>query len=448
MLLSALVAVVVFGVVAYAVLTMALRRRSHRPTNAPPGTYLWVFVVPALDEAGALRATLDSLLALDDDHTRVLVVDDASDDETAAIAASYTRSRVWLLRRHLPLARKGKGAALNHAYQAIRRNVAEAGVRADRVILGIVDGDGRLAPDVTHVVGPSFTDPSVGAVQVQVRVADRRLGWLARIQDLELLTTTSLTQRPRQDHGSVGLGGNGHFTRLAALESLGTHPWTDCLTEELELGLRLGIAGWQTRFTSATEVAQHAPTSLRSVARQRTRWMQGLLQCWEHVPAVVRSQLPTVTVLDLLLCLATPLLALVASVLYGIPSLLVLAGTAWLLATGSVGGDAWPWLVLAYLLLVGPALALSFLYRHKAGDLSLWRTVAVAHLLVAYSVVWYAAAWRALARTATGRHAPTTPRHTVRPGPTTTTTSTTQVLPDAVTRTARPTPSTGVVDPG
>jgi 1,2-diacylglycerol 3-beta-glucosyltransferase len=396
MLLTALATTVAFGLVASIVLTLALARRTRPGGPHRPPKMLWVFVVPALDEAPALRRTLDSLLAIDDDRTRVLVVDDA------AIAAGYPRSQVWLLHPHRPLARKGKAAALNHAYQVIRRHATAAGVPTDQVILGIVDGDAHLAPDVTHVIGPAFADPTVGAVQVQVRAANRRLGWLPRLHDVELLTS-SRTRRARRDLGRVGLGGNGHFTRLAALESLGNHPWTDCPTEELELGLRLGAAGWQARSTGATELAQHAPTDLRRATRQRTRSMQGHLQCWRHVPALVRSPLPTVTVLDLLVRLATPLVTLVASVVYGLPSLLVVVSATWLVATGAIGADAWPWLVLAYLLVVGPALALSLLYRHRARELSLWRTVALAHLLTLYSAVWYVAAWRALGRVLTGR---------------------------------------------
>ena len=62
------------------------------------------------------------------------------------------------------------------------------------------------------------------------------------------MTFTEIFQRGRQRVGSVGLGGNGQFTRLTALQSLATAPWTDCLTEDLDLGIRLLCRGWVNDF--------------------------------------------------------------------------------------------------------------------------------------------------------------------------------------------------------
>src|SRR5947209_12928027 len=113
---------------------------------------------------------------------------------------------------------------------------------------------------------------------------------LARMQDVEFVTFTEVFQRGRQSVGSVGLGGNGQFTRLSALQSLGNAPWTDCLTEDLDLGIRLTLNGWKNRCCSRTHVSQQAVTTPRRLLRQRTRWFQGHLQCWTRVPAVIRSR--------------------------------------------------------------------------------------------------------------------------------------------------------------
>jgi 1,2-diacylglycerol 3-beta-glucosyltransferase len=391
---------------AYLVLTVVLALRPRPPVGPAPADLWWVVVVPALDEERVLRTTLDSITAIEAPRVRALVVDDGSSDATAEIAASYPRQRVWLLRRQPPEARQGKGAALNEAYRLVRQRVEEAGIDPAHVIVGIVDGDGRVDPDVVERVGPCFADPTVGAVQLQVRIYNRAMGWLARFQDYEFLTFSTLTQRAREHLGSVGLGGNGQFSRLAALDAVaepGTGPWSDCLTEDLDLGVRLAMAGWSNRFTSATEVRQQGLVSVSSVVRQRTRWMQGHFQCWRHIPALLRSSLPGVTVLDLLWYLAAPAVSLVVSVVFGLATVVLAASVGLALLTRGGLALTW-WLVPLYLLSFGPALVLSLAYRRQAGDIGLARALAMAHLLCLYNVVWYAATWRALGRVVLGRH--------------------------------------------
>ena len=69
----------------------------------------------------------------------VVVDDDASDDGTAAIARLAAEEmdqaeRVILVRRTLPNARVGKGAALNKGLQEIKQDVESRGLEPDRVI--------------------------------------------------------------------------------------------------------------------------------------------------------------------------------------------------------------------------------------------------------------------------------------------------------------------------
>ncbi len=107
---------------------------------------------------------------------------------------------------------------------------------------------------------------------------------LARMQDFEFVTFTEIFQRARQHIGSVGLGGNGQFNRLSALQSLGLAPWTHCLTEDLDLGIQLLTRGWQNCYCPTTHVSQQAVVELRRLVRQRARWFQGNLQCWRAHP--------------------------------------------------------------------------------------------------------------------------------------------------------------------
>ena len=391
--LATVVAVLVLG---YLALTVVLARRPLPvPTSGRTPSH-WVIVIPARDEEAVIRTTVLSALDAIGSRGWVVVVDDASEDGTAEAVQSLDDPRVWLFERRLPNARLGKGEALNEAYAAIRKRVEGEGLDPRDVVLGIVDADGRLAPGCVDTVAAHFRTPTVGAVQIRVRIRNRAQ-WLGLFQDYEFLVFSSLTQTARERMGSVGLGGNGQFTRLAALDSVGPRPWSDCLTEDLDLGIRLVIEGWSNRYSDATSVDQQGVDTVRALLRQRTRWMQGHFQCWRLLPRLFMSQAPTVTVLDLGYYLMSPLLVLVASMVFTVPILfaigaLVLHPGFFATAFGLV------YLAVLYVLTFTPSLLLAWLYRRRSGDISRRKAIALAHALSIYNYAWYIAEWRALGR--------------------------------------------------
>lgn len=371
---------------------LSRRRLTPAPDLGPPLFY--VFLVPALDEELVIANTLDSLLELPADRTFVVVIDDGSTDGTADIVRHYSAERVRLFQRVAPNARVGKGAALNAAYLDVCRR---AGTNLDRMVIGVVDADGRLAPDVLDHVDPILREPGVGAVQLMVRILNRS-HLLTRFQDFEFVSFSALLQRGRQHIGSVGLGGNGQFVRLSALRSLGDAPWSDCLTEDLDLGIRIAIAGWDNRFTAASVVAQQGVTDLRVLWRQRTRWIHGHMQCWSLIPGIVRSDLPTRTVADLLYYLAAPIILALASVLFTVPLVYLIVGVITGISFGGMGwGPAVAWVVW-YLVAFSPAILLGVAYHRTARDVSFVRSMVLSHLLLFYNYIWYAAVWRAVGR--------------------------------------------------
>lgn len=299
----------IISFLAYGVIAAAVSRRGT--TAADPGSFVFVYLVPCLNEELVIGASLGRLLAIPQREALILVVDDGSDDSTAAIVGEWSAAdpRVRLLRRVAPDARKGKGAALNAAYAYLRNEILprQPDWDAERVVVVVVDADGRLQPDAPSRVAPLFEPPRIAAVQIGVRMYNRDAGWLARMQDMEFLVFTEVFQRARQHWGNAGLGGNGQFVRWTALEALGDEPWTDYLTEDLDMGLRLQALGWRTAFTPATFVSQEGLTSIRPLMRQRTRWFQGHLQCWSRLSALLRSPgLSVGRVIDLVVYLVSP----------------------------------------------------------------------------------------------------------------------------------------------
>lgn len=396
--------VLILGSVCYGLLLFALSRfeRMSDPTihNSPlaidPKDRDVVFLIPCLNEAEVIGASLDRLTALDHLKIHILVIDDGSDDATADIVAANPDPRVKLLRRVLPNARQGKGEALNAAVNHLRSGALGEHFVPDDAIIVVVDADGRLEPHVLDVVLPTFNDPEMGGVQIGVRINNRTVNMLARMQDIEFVLYTQVFQRGRRHLGSVGLGGNGQFVRFTALNSLGEAPWTKSLAEDLDLGIRLMLAGWSTEFCSSTSVHQQGLVDIKRWVKQRTRWFQGHLQSWELMPWVL-SKLSGTRRLDLGYHITSPYLLLVAS-LFTIAFGLWVVSLGAALLTGTLTFSLW-WLS-AYAIAFGPVMLYGTIYwqEERHSGLSWWAAVGVFHLFALYATLWYLAGWRAAFR--------------------------------------------------
>ncbi len=277
---------ILFGVCLVVVVAMFLWSlllfvRAHdailHPPAAPEGLqddFAWVFLVPALNEEVTIADSVGRLLRIPVARRRIVVIDDGSSDSTPEILAAIDDPDLFVLRREKPDAQRGKAAALNYAWRALREHRER-----ERTIVVIVDADGRLHGSAPRFVASHFAEPTVGGVQSLVRIYNRRapLAWL---QDVEFAVYGHLFQAGRDHWGTAGMGGNGQFNRLAALDAIADEegPWRDKLTEDQDLGLRLLAAGWEGRQDLRAKVDQQGLSRLRPLFRQRTRWSQGNLQ--------------------------------------------------------------------------------------------------------------------------------------------------------------------------
>ncbi|HJW05978.1 MAG TPA: glycosyltransferase family 2 protein [Rhodanobacter sp.] len=115
----------------------------------------WCVLIPCLNEEAAIRAVVESVLAL---GAPVIVVDDGSDDRTPEIVAALP---VTLLRH---ATRRGKGEALRHGFrEALRQGY-------DAVLT--MDGDGQhLASDIPRIVAAAQRHPR--HIVIGARLLDR-----------------------------------------------------------------------------------------------------------------------------------------------------------------------------------------------------------------------------------------------------------------------------------
>lgn len=326
------VTLVAFAAVAHLVVRAVRERRVQRSgrRRTSADDFLWVFVVPALNEEVTIADSVRRLVAVEAAHKAVVVIDDGSDDATPDILRALQAEipELMVLTRQAPHARKGKGAGLDHAWEYVHAHVLGdpryAGWPASHVVVGIVDADGRIAPDAPRRLSGVFSDERVGGVQSLVRIYNRRhpLTWA---QDVEFAITAHVFQLGRSRLGIANMGGNGQYMRLAALDDVvatdhlpdGVErgPWRDRLTEDQDIGVRLVHTGrWRGAQTVATAVEQQGLTSLRRLWRQRVRWAQG---AWQVLPELRRARhagLRLPALLDHVVYLLAPLLHLLMSV--------------------------------------------------------------------------------------------------------------------------------------
>lgn len=368
--------------------------------------YLWVFMVPALNEETVIADSVGRLTEVRVTHKRILVIDDGSDDRTGEVLAGISEPDLTVLTRVAPNARQGKSEALNDAWRYLHRVVlgegAYQGWDRTRVIVTIVDADGRLDP-MAGRAARFFDDERTGGVQSQVRIYNRH-GMITAAQDLEFGVFGTVFQLGRTGWGTANMGGNGQFNRLAALDDIAVEdaegrvgPWrAGRLTEDQDIGLRLIHAGWRGAQSSDVIIEQQGLHSLPALYRQRTRWAQGGWQVFDLIGPTARNpQVGFVARCDQLWYLLTPVVQAWVGLSVLLSIVFVVTGISRPPLTVFV-------VVLAYLFSALPGVVGVLLARRRSGVGQFIIGVLLAHLYLVYSWLIYPVVYRSLLRQLTG----------------------------------------------
>ena len=342
--------------------------------------------------------SVNRLLALPLQRRKVIVVDDASDDQTPARLAAIEHPDLVVLRRELPDARTGKSGALNHAYARLPEIIGVT--PRSEVITCVVDADGRIGPEAPKYVAAQFAaDDLLGGVQSLVRIYNRKhlLTWF---QDVEFGVYGNLFQSGRNAWGTAGMGGNGQYNRLAALDSITDDegPWNDSLSEDQNLGLRLIGAGWNGRQELRAAVDQQGLPRLRPLLRQRTRWSQGNLQSMELIGDVMKSRHGVIARIETVVYLLMPFWQAI------IGAGMVVA--VYLLATGGApvweDGSFWQ-IAFFYLLGFGGTMMGAIASRAHEGPIGWIKGILIGQVYAFYSWMIWPVLLRSSARQLTDR---------------------------------------------
>ncbi|MBO0471983.1 glycosyltransferase [Enterococcus sp. DIV0242_7C1] len=279
-------------------------------------TLQYVVVIPCFNEDKVIRATLSSLLDFSLPNLAIYVIDDDSSDDTIKIVNDFNDPRINLIEKHKPNAQKGKGHSLNTAYQRILKDYSHAD--PENVIITILDADGFLCPNAFEIADRIFSHPTIHGIQARVRIINnyKQGNLLSLLQDIEFYEVIGAMQKFRMKTKTVGLGGNGQFTRLSSLKKLSETPWTDCLLEDYDLTIRLLLNKDRLVYSDQLVIYQQGLTSYRRYLKQRSRWIQGSLQCHSYIRRVITSTSLTGSgKLEMLFFLIQPYLNLLNSII-------------------------------------------------------------------------------------------------------------------------------------
>ncbi|HKU93107.1 MAG TPA: glycosyl transferase family protein [Sphingomicrobium sp.] len=275
--------------------------RRHRPAYAS----YWVFndnpgfiaiLVPAWDEAAVIASMLRSALArLDYDDYRIFVGHYRNDPATAAAIASVTDPRIHPVQVEVD-GPTTKADCLNHLYDALIAYEIDSNRSAKAVVL-------HDAEDVVHRYELRIFDGLIGrAAVIQLPVLplpDPHSRWISGHYCDEFAEAHIKELVVREAVGAaIPLAGVGcaiarkPLAQLAAIQD-GKPFAGSSMTEDYEVGLRIGALGLKTMFVripatpaerAVVATRGHFPATLGDAVRQKARWLGGIaLSGWDRL---------------------------------------------------------------------------------------------------------------------------------------------------------------------
>jgi len=224
-----------------------------------------IALVPAHNESGSIRATIESLLAQERTLDQIVVIPNGCTDDTADIAREYP---VTVL--ELPKLEHRKSEAMNRAW-------LEYGQHFDIVIS--VDADTILAPNAVHDWEQEFlADEDFGGSTSKFTV--QQSGFLGRLQKAEY--SSNIQQGLNRGWTNVLAGAGSAFSgaamRLLASRPDRVGPWSyESAVEDYEITYRLRELRKSTVVSPTVRAYTDGMKDLKSLWGQRMKWQTGTL---------------------------------------------------------------------------------------------------------------------------------------------------------------------------
>jgi 1,2-diacylglycerol 3-beta-glucosyltransferase len=264
------------------------------PAGGPPDSSLPSLdvVVAARDEQAVITRLVERILSLRYPAGRLLlwVIDDGSEDRTPELLRELQsrHPNLNVLRRSRQ-AGGGKSGALNLVLPQL----------SGRWLL-VLDADADLQKDGLERLMPWAEAGGWAAVQLRKAIVNPDSNLLTRAQAMELAFDAVIQQGRLAAGGIAELRGNGQLLRLDAVRACGGFN-EGTVTDDLDLSLRLLLAGQPIGVLWDPPVQEEAVLTLPALWRQRQRWAEGGLQRFlDYAPGLVSDRLNGTQKADLL----------------------------------------------------------------------------------------------------------------------------------------------------
>ncbi len=237
-------------------------------------------MIPAHNEESVIANTVENILQIDYPAFEIIVIDDRSSDDTAAVinelASKYKNLKALIRDKD---AFPGKSAVLNDALKI-----------ADGEAILVFDADATVEPDFLNKLVPNLEPADVGAVQARKIIRNKDVNFLTRCQNNEYTLDTYLQVGRDAVKGAVELRGNGELIKRQALEDIGG--WNNyTITDDLDMSTRLHIKGWDVRFCPEACVYEEGIIYVFPLFRQRRRWLEGTIRRYlEYSGEAIKSK--------------------------------------------------------------------------------------------------------------------------------------------------------------
>ncbi len=240
-------------------------------------------LIPAHNEEKVIGKLLQKVIEFTypKDKLQVIVVNDASSDNTGRVADHYAKifPFIKVIHRDKKIGGKGKASALN------------AGVNhATGEILLFLDADYSPLPDFVEALVANFANSKVGAVQGRPVVGNESENIKTRIITLERIGGFRVDQEARNILGLMPqFGGTVGGFRRSILSAIGGFD-EKMLTEDTDITIQIYLKGYEIHYVRNAECYEEAVTSWKAYWRQRHRWAYGHMQvCFKHGFSVINN---------------------------------------------------------------------------------------------------------------------------------------------------------------
>ncbi len=278
-------------------------------------------VIPVYNEEVVIKKTVSAVLYSRYPITEVIVVDDGSTDQSAAIIEkAFPRNpRVKVIRKK----NGGKASALNEGFREALGD-----------IIITIDADTIFTEQTIYYLIDHFKNPEVAAVSGNCKVGNIR-NQITLWQHIEYVTAFNIERRAYDYLNCMTVvPGSNSAWRRKVVQEIGYYDH-DTLAEDTDLTLKIVEKNYKIVCDDLAISYEESPETLKDFLKQRYRWSYGILQSlWKHRKTIIKSKNKTLKyfaipslLFSYLLYLTVPLIDIifVASILTGSKTIFLFA---------------------------------------------------------------------------------------------------------------------------